>query len=86
MNGLAVLRLAVALSGSRQGLQERDHLLAERARQFQVVLDRARDRGEHPPDALGVVDHILAPMYIRVLSGAGSLTPDCVDGLVDRLL
>ena len=33
-----------------------------------------------------VLDHILAPMYIRVLFGAGPLTPDYVDGLVDRLL
>ncbi|MDN3352355.1 TetR/AcrR family transcriptional regulator [Actinomadura sp. DC4] len=86
-DGLAVLRLTVALSGKGQpGLQARDDFLAERTRQLQTMLDRARERGEHPPDALGVVDHILAPMYIRVLFGAGPLTPDYVDGLVDRLL
>ncbi|MDP9843673.1 hypothetical protein J2853_002884 [Streptosporangium lutulentum] len=50
------------------------------------MLDRARERGEHPPDTFGVLDHILAPMYIRVLFGAGPLTPDYVDGLVARLL
>jgi AcrR family transcriptional regulator len=86
-DGLAVVRLAVALSGNgQQGLQARDDLRAERTRQLQFMLDRARERGEPAPDAFGVLDHILAPMYIRVLFGMGPLTPDYVDGLVDRLL
>lgn len=86
-DGLALLRLAVALSGNgRRGLQARDDLLAERTRQLQSMLDRALERGERAPDAFGVLDHILAPMYIRVLLGVGPLTPDYVDGLVDRLL
>ncbi|MFF8592903.1 TetR/AcrR family transcriptional regulator [Streptomyces sp. NPDC015220] len=86
-DGLAVVRLAVALSNNgQQGLQEGDHLRSERMRQLQSMLDRARDRGEHAPDALGVLDHILAPMYIRVLFGMVPLTPDYIDGLVDRLL
>ncbi|MFI1105883.1 TetR/AcrR family transcriptional regulator [Streptomyces melanogenes] len=86
-DGLAVLRLAVALSNSgQQGLQAGDGLRAERTRQLQSMLDRARERGEDAPDALGVMDHILAPMYIRVLFGMGPLTPEYVDGLVDRLL
>jgi AcrR family transcriptional regulator len=86
-DGLALLRLAVALSSSgRQGLRARDDLLAERARQLQSLLDRARERGEHPPDLLSVLDHVMAPMYIRVLFGIGPLTPEYVDGLVDRLL
>ncbi|MVU76797.1 TetR family transcriptional regulator [Nocardia sp. ET3-3] len=86
-DGLAVVRLAVALSGNGpQGLGAGDDLLAERMRQLQSMLDRARDRGEDPPDALDVLDHILAPMYIRVLFGLVPLTPDYIDGLVDRLL
>lgn len=86
-DGPAVLHLAVALSGNgQQGLQAGDNLRAERMRQLQAMLDRARVRGEHPPDALGVLDHILAPMYIRVLFGMGPLTPEYVDGLVERLL
>ncbi|MGW6063214.1 TetR/AcrR family transcriptional regulator [Streptomyces sp. NPDC055189] len=85
-DGLAVVRLAVVLSSNgRQGLQARDGILAERTRQLQSMLDRARERGERAPDALGVLDHIMAPMYIRVLFGM-ELTPDYVDGLVDRLL
>ncbi|MFJ3174289.1 TetR/AcrR family transcriptional regulator [Streptomyces roseus] len=86
-DGLAVVRLAVALSGNGpQGLQAGDDLRAERMRQLQSMLDRARERGEDAPDALGVLDHILAPMYIRVLFGIVPLTPDYIDGLVDRLL
>jgi AcrR family transcriptional regulator len=86
-DGLAVLRLVVALSNrGERGLQARDDFLAERARLVQGMLDRAGERGEHPPDALGVLDHIMAPMYIRVLFGAGPLTPDYIAGLVDRLL
>lgn len=86
-DGLALVRLAVALSGnSDQGVQARDNLLAERGRQLQSMLDRARERGEHAPDALAVLDHVMAPMYIRVLFGLGPLTPEYVDGLVDRLL
>ncbi|MEY9932147.1 AcrR family transcriptional regulator [Catenulispora sp. GP43] len=86
-DGLALLRLAVALSTTgEQGLQARDALRDERTRQLQVMLDRATERDEDAPDALGVLDHVLAPMYIRVLFGIGPLTPEYVDGLVDRLL
>ncbi|MFJ4878456.1 TetR/AcrR family transcriptional regulator [Streptomyces sp. NPDC088745] len=85
-DGVAVVRLAVALSGDGpQGLGAGDGLLAERTRQLQSMLDRARERGERPPDALDVLDHVLAPMYIRVLFGMG-ITAEYVDGLVDRLL
>ncbi len=63
----------------------RDGLRAERTRQLQSMLARARECGEHAPDALDVLDHVLAPMYIRVLFGMG-LTPDYVDGLVARVL
>ncbi|MFI9837719.1 TetR/AcrR family transcriptional regulator [Nonomuraea sp. NPDC051941] len=86
-DGPAVLRLVIALSTAGQdGLRARDAFLAERSRQLQVMLDRARDRGEDPPDVLDVLDHILAPMYIRILFGAGPLTPGYAGTLVDRLL
>ncbi|MCC5578859.1 TetR/AcrR family transcriptional regulator [Microtetraspora sp. AC03309] len=86
-DGLAVLRLVLALSTAGEaGARARDDFLAERSRQIQGMLDRARDRGEQPPEALDILDHLLAPMYIRVLFGLGSLTPDYVDTLIDRLL
>ncbi|MDG9724947.1 TetR/AcrR family transcriptional regulator [Streptomyces sp. DH41] len=90
-DGLALVRLAVALTGAgtdqqgQQGQQARDGLRDERTRQMQSMLDRAVERGERVPAALDVLDHILAPMYIRVLFGM-ELTPEYVDGLVDRLL
>ncbi|MFF6790735.1 TetR/AcrR family transcriptional regulator [Streptomyces filamentosus] len=86
-DGLAVVRLAVALSGSGpRGELAGDGIRDERLRQLQAVLDRARERGEEAPDALAVLDHVLAPMYIRVLFGLVPLAPDYIDGLVDRLL
>ncbi|MFI6090779.1 TetR/AcrR family transcriptional regulator [Streptomyces sp. NPDC051218] len=85
-DGLLLLRLAVALSNNgEQAIQAGEKLRAERTRQLQSMLDRAGERGEHAPDAFAVLDHILAPMYIRVLFGM-ELTPDYVDGLVDRML
>ncbi|MGW4637366.1 TetR/AcrR family transcriptional regulator [Sphaerisporangium sp. NPDC004334] len=86
-DGLAVLRLVIALStAGENGAKARDEFLAERARQIQGMLDRARERGEHPPETLDILDHLLAPMYIRILFGMGALTPDYVGTLVDRLL
>ncbi|MFF9277044.1 TetR/AcrR family transcriptional regulator [Streptomyces griseosporeus] len=86
-DGLALLRLAVALShNGKQGVKAGEDLLVERSRQLQSMLDRSRARGEHAPDAFDVLDHVLAPMYVRVLLGIGPLTPEYVDGLVDRLL
>jgi AcrR family transcriptional regulator len=86
-DGLAVVRLAVALSGGgREGVQAAEDVRADRMGQLQAMLDRARERGEDAPDAYGVLDHILAPMYIRVLFGLVPLTPEYIDGLVDRLL
>jgi len=85
-DGLLLVRLAVALSSTdQQGVQARDDLRDERTRQLQSMLDRSRERGEPAPDALDVLDHILAPMYIRVLFGM-ALPPAYVDGLVDRML
>ncbi|MEU2027009.1 TetR/AcrR family transcriptional regulator [Streptomyces sp. NPDC016469] len=86
-DGLLLVRLAVALSHDGQpGLRAADALRAERTRQLQAMLDRAGERGEQAPDVLDVLDHILAPMYIRVLFDVSPLTPDYIDKLVNRLL
>lgn len=86
-DGLAVLHLTVAMStrGS-EGLRARDGFLAERTSQMQTMLDRARDRGERPPDVFDVIDHVVAPLYVRVLFGAIPLAPDYIDTLVDYVL
>jgi AcrR family transcriptional regulator len=86
-DGPAMLRLVIALSTAGEaGAEAREEFLAERARQIQGMLDRARERGEQPPQTLDILDHLLAPMYIRTLFATGPLTPDYVDTLVDRLL
>ncbi|MFI9506488.1 TetR/AcrR family transcriptional regulator [Nocardia sp. NPDC052566] len=86
-NGLALLRTILALLDTgTAGMRARDQFLAERANQLQRMLDRARARGEQAPEVIEVVDFILAPMYIRVLFGIGSLTTDYAETLVDRLL
>ncbi|MFB9832067.1 TetR/AcrR family transcriptional regulator [Actinoallomurus acaciae] len=85
-DALAILRLIIALDAAGpDGVQARGEFFAERSRQIQDMLDRARTRGERPPEVLDILDHILAPMYIRVLFGA-DLTPDYADTLADRLL
>jgi AcrR family transcriptional regulator len=86
-DGLAVLRLVIALSGAGEAaVQARDAFLAERSRQVQGMLDRAGARGERHPEVLDVVDHILAPIYVRTLFGLGEVTPGYAGALVDRLL
>ncbi|MEU7866555.1 TetR/AcrR family transcriptional regulator [Dactylosporangium sp. NPDC049140] len=86
-DGLAVLRLVVALStAGPEGLAARDRFVAERGRQFEAMLERARERGEPAPEALDIVDHILAPLYVRALFGLGDLTPGHAAELADRLV
>lgn len=50
--------------------------LRQRAAQFQAMLDRGRDRGEQPLDYTALVDCILAPIYLRILTGRGVDEPD----------
>lgn len=80
-DGLAELRRAVASSAVA-----RDAYVVERGRRLQEILDQARERGEHPPEVLDVVDHVVAPMCLRALLGMGPLTSAYVDRLVRRVL
>ncbi|MBF4996171.1 TetR/AcrR family transcriptional regulator [Nocardia sp. BSTN01] len=86
-DGVAVLRLMIALSSAGDaGLRARDAFLAERGRQIQRMLDRAHARGDRAPSALDILDHLLAPMYIRTLFGTGPVTADYAHELVTTLL
>ncbi|MEU0061678.1 TetR/AcrR family transcriptional regulator [Streptomyces sp. NPDC006334] len=86
-DGLALLRTVVtALATGPDGESARDRFLAVRSEQLQGMLERAHARGEDAPDVLEVLDGILAPIYVRVLFGVVPLTPDYIDGLVDRTL
>lgn len=81
--GLAFLQ---ALIGARGISEERRFApLMQRAAQFQAMLDRGRDRGEPAVDYTAVVDCILAPIYLRILTGRGIDERD-LELFVDRVL
>jgi hypothetical protein len=49
------------------------------------MLERARQRGEKPPDVAEVMDHVLAPLYMRVLFGM-PINKAVADRLIERLI
>ena len=59
--------------------------LNRRSEQMELMLERARQRGEKPPDLAELLDHVLAPLYMRALFGR-PLSKAVADGLVDRLV
>ena len=57
----------------------------QRTAQAELMIERARRRGETPPSAQQVVDHVIAPLYHHAVFGlAGG--PDYAAGLVADLL
>lgn len=85
--GPTVLRLAIALSAAGpDGARLRDEFRDERYDQLEAMLGRSRERGECSPEVLEVIDHILAPIFFRVVFGAEHLDPAYTEGLVERLL
>ena len=59
--------------------------VAGRGGQIQLALDRARKRGENPPEAATVLDLILAPLYLRAALGYRPINDD-LDALVEAAL
>jgi AcrR family transcriptional regulator len=59
--------------------------LNRRREQMELMLERARQRGEKPPDVVELLDHVLAPLYMRALFGR-PLSKAVADRLVDRLM
>ena len=59
--------------------------LKGRSEQMELMLERARQRGEKPPDVAELVDYVLAPLYMRALFGR-PLSKAVADRLVDRLV
>ena len=59
--------------------------LDRRREQMELMLARARQRGEKPPDVIELLDHVLAPLYMRALFGR-PLSRAVADRLVDRLV
>jgi AcrR family transcriptional regulator len=52
---------------------------------LQVILDRARARGEKSYDVQDVIDHVIAPIMYRILFGKGEVNEAFWRGLLDRL-
>ena len=63
----------------------RNAALKRRGEELMIMLDRARQRGEKAPDVNEVLDHLLAPLYLRALF-ARPLTRAVVDSLIERLI
>jgi hypothetical protein len=55
-----------------------------RLKQIETMLNRALRRGESTPIAFELIDHLLAPLYVRALFGAPG-DSDFAEGLVDYL-
>lgn len=63
----------------------RSAAMAPRSKQIATMLERARQRGEKTPSVSEVVDHMLAPLYVRTLFGS---PPDAAfaESLAKRLV
>jgi AcrR family transcriptional regulator len=79
----AVERSRQAQTGWQQ--QRAARYIAERGGQVQFALDRARKRGEDPPDSATVLDRVLAPLYLRAAFGYRPTSED-LDALIDNAL
>jgi AcrR family transcriptional regulator len=76
--------LATALPAGADG-SARTAALAPRAKQIAAMLERARQRGEDAPTVAEVLDHLLAPLYMRALFGAPA-DKAFAEGLAERLI
>jgi hypothetical protein len=65
--------------------KERTQLL-RRAEEIQVVIDRARERGEPALTWANIVDGMVAPIYLRRVFGIPGLDDDVVRTVVRRTI
>jgi AcrR family transcriptional regulator len=75
----------VLLASSHVAPEKRISALAPRLEQLQNMLQRGRARGERTPSVDDVVNHLLAPLYIRALVGL-PVDKTLAEQLVERLL
>ncbi len=59
----------VLLATTTMSPETRKLMLAPRLEQLQAMLARAATRGEATPEAEDVIDHLLAPLYMRAILG-----------------
>jgi AcrR family transcriptional regulator len=65
--------------------EKRIKALAPRREQLQAMLERGRARGERTPTVEDLIDHLLAPLYVRALIGL-PVDEVLAKHLVERLL
>lgn len=80
--GRLFLRAAMVGSGNAE---DRIYLI-ERGVQLQAMLDRAKERGEHPPALIELMEIVQAPVYFHAMFFNAPMGPDQAKALVDRLL
>ncbi|MFD7733877.1 TetR/AcrR family transcriptional regulator [Kitasatospora phosalacinea] len=82
---LALVRHAVGQLATCPGTGSTPRMAA-REQQLATILTRAAERGEPAPALRPAVDHLLAPLYFRIILNLGPVDPPDVDRLVDDLL
>jgi len=75
----------VLLATTSMSSEARQRTLAPRLKQVEDMLERAAARGETIPNSADVIDHLLAPLYMRSVLGM-PLSDAYAKKLVDRLL
>ena len=65
--------------------ETRTAAMQARIDQITTMLERARKRGEKPPTLADVMDHLLAPLYVRALFGTPA-SDAFAEKLVERLM
>ncbi|WP_072803342.1 TetR/AcrR family transcriptional regulator [Rhodococcoides yunnanense] len=71
--------------GSTKDETGKSHCLDKREIQIDTILRHARERHENPPAHADVMDHVVAPLYFRILFGLGGADVEYARLLVDRL-
>lgn len=77
----SLLKAAAALAAD-----EDSNCLRNRRAEAQVLVGRARDRGELTPDLQQVIDHVVAPIIFRLIFGGDGVEPALASRLVDETL
>lgn len=76
----SLLKAAAALTGGTE-----TDCLRNRKAEADVLVQRARARGEPAPSTQQVIDHVVAPIVVRLVYGASQLEPALAGQLVDEL-
>jgi AcrR family transcriptional regulator len=77
----SLLKAAAALAN---GDSDTD-CLRNRRKEALTLVEQARARGEHAPEAQQVIDHLIAPIVFRLVFGGDPVKPALAARLVDEL-